>query len=214
MIITRVKKSSSVIDVQKPPKIVVEHLEPKLSTWLQFEYENASKLLGKNILFTNVKSRRAREKLRRLGGVERQSVLDIFPHEKLVILDPRAKKALAPRDLDGDTIAVVGGILGEHPPRGRTRALLTSKAPKAKTRNLGREQFTIDSAVYVAKTIIGGKKISAIPLKRGLILRVKLKPSGVYEVELPYVYPIVANKPLISRKLLKYLTGTKSPKIV
>jgi ribosome biogenesis SPOUT family RNA methylase Rps3 len=200
--------------MQKPPKIVVEHLEPKLSAWLLFEYENASKLLGKKILFTNVKSGHAREMLRRFGGVERRSVLDIFPHEKLVILDPRAKRTLAPRDFDGNTVAVVGGILGEHPPRGRTRALLTSKVPKAKTRNLGHEQFTIDGAVYIAKTIMGGKKISAIPIKSGLILRVKLKPRGVYEVELPYVYPIVKGSPLISKKLLKYLTGTKSPKIV
>jgi len=200
--------------VQKPLKIVVEHLEPKLSTWLLFEYENTSKLLRKNILFTNVKSRYARWKLRGLGGVERRSVLDIFPHEKLVILDPRAKKALAPRDLNGDAIAVVGGILGDRPPRGRTRTLLTSKAPKAKIRNLGRDQFPIDSAVYVIQTIMHGKKISAILIKRGLILRVKLKPSGVYEVELPYVYPIVANKPFISSKLLKYLTGTRRPKIV
>jgi len=200
--------------VRKPPKIVVEHLEPKLSAWLLFEYENASKLLGKNVLFTNVKSRRAREKLRRFGGVERRSVLDIFPNEKLAILDPRAKRALAPRDFDGNTVAVVGGILGEHPPRGRTRAFLASKAPKAKTRNLGHEQFTIDSAVYVTKTIMGGKKISAIPLTRGLILRVKLKPSGVYEVELPYVYPLVKGSPLVSKKLLKYLTGTQNPEIL
>lgn len=200
--------------MQKPPKIIVEHLEPKLSTWLLFEYENASKLLGKNILFTNVKSGRAREKLRRFGRVERRSVLEIFLHEKLVILDPRAKRALAPRDFDGDTIAVVGGILGEHPPRGRTRAFLASKAPKAKTRNLGHEQFTIDGALYVVKIVIGGKKISTTPIKRGLVLRIKLKPSGVYEVGLPYAYPIIKGSPLISKKLLKYLTGTKSPKIV
>ena len=197
--------------MQRSPKIVVEHLEPKLSDWLLFEYENAAKL-GKNILFTNVKSGRA--KFKRFSEVESRSVLEIFPQERLVILDPLAKKRLAHDDLAGGAIAVIGGILGDHPPRGRTRALLTSKAPKAKIRNLGRDQFPIDSAVYVVQTIMQEKELSTIPIKRGLILRVKLKPSGVYEVELPYVYPIVANKPLVSKKILKYLTGTQSPKIV
>jgi len=195
------------------PKIVIEHLEPKLSTWLLFEYENSSKLLKKNILFTNVKSRRTKERLMRFGKVKRRSVLDIFSHKKLVILDPHAKKVLAPKDLSRDTIAVVGGILGEHPPRGRTKALLTTKAPNAKTRNLGREQFTIDGAVYIIKKIIEDKKISAIPTKHGLILRAKLKPSGVYEVELPYAYPVVAGKPIISEKLVHYLMKNKKSKI-
>jgi len=197
----------------KSPKIVIEHLEPKLSTWLLFEYENASKLLKKNILFTNVKSARARKKLRKFGRVDRRSVLDIFPHEKLLILDSRAKKALAPGDLEGDVIAVVGGILGEHPPRDRTKTLLTQRAPAAKTRNIGKWQFAIDGAAYVTKLIASGRKLRSISIKRRLILRVKLKPSGVHEVMLPYAYPLVRGSPLIPKKLLKYLTGVPNPKI-
>jgi len=195
------------------PKIVIEHLEPKLSTWLLFEYENVSKIFKKKVWFTNVKNNDAQKKLKKLGTVRRQSVLKIFPHEKLVILDPRAKKTLAPKNLK-NAIAVVGGILGEHPALGRTKILLTSKAPNAKSRNLSREQLTIDGAAYIAKKIIEGKKTSTIPTKHGLILRTKLKPSGVYEVELPYAYPIVAGKPVISKKLLHYLTKIKNPKIV
>jgi len=195
------------------PKIVIEHLEPKLSTWLLFEYENASKLLKKNILFTNVKSARARKKLRKFGRVDRRSVLDIFPREKLLILDSRAKKALAPGDLEGNVIAVVGGILGEHPPRGRTKTLLTQRAPAAKTRNIGNWQFAIDGAAYVTKLIANGRKLKSISIKRGLILRVKLKPSGVHEVLLPYAYPIVDGRPLISKKLLHYMMNVKNPEI-
>ena len=194
------------------PKIVIEHLEPKLSTWLLFEYENASKIFKKKVWFTNVKNNEVQKKLKKLGTVRQQSVLKIFPHEKLVILDPRAKKTLVPEDLK-DAIAVVGGILGEHPALGRTKILLTSKAPNAKSRNLSREQFTIDGAVYIAKKIIEGKKNSAIPIKHGLILRTKLKPSGVYEVELPYTYPVVAGKPIISEKLVHYLMKNKKSKI-
>jgi len=195
------------------PKIVIEHLEPKLSTWLLFEYENASKIFKKKVWFTNVKNNDAWKKLKKLGTVKQQSVLKIFPNEKIVILDPRAKKTLEPTDLK-DGIAVVGGILGEHPALGRTKILLTSKVPNAKARNLGREQFTIDGTVYIVKKIIEGKKISAIPIKHGLILRTKLEPSGVYEVELPYAYPVVAGKPVISEKLGHYLMKNKNPKIV
>jgi len=196
----------------KQPKIVIEHLEPKLSCWLLFEYENVSKIFKKKVWFTNVKNNEVQKKLKKLGTVRQQSVLKIFPHEKLVILDPRAKKTLVPEDLK-DAIAVVGGILGEHPALGRTKILLTSKAPNAKSRNLSREQFTIDGAVYIAKKIIEGKKNSAIPIKHGLILRTKLKPSGVYEVELPYTYPVVAGKPIISEKLVHYLMKNKKSKI-
>ena len=193
-------------------KIVIEHLEPELGSWLLFEYENASKIFKKKVWFTNVKNNEVQKKLKKLGTVRQQSVLKIFPHEKLVILDPRAKKTLVPEDLK-DAIAVVGGILGEHPALGRTKILLTSKAPNAKSRNLSREQFTIDGAVYIAKKIIEGKKNSAIPIKHGLILRTKLKPSGVYEVELPYTYPVVAGKPIISEKLVHYLMKNKKSKI-
>jgi len=91
--------------------------------------------------------------------------------------------------------------------------LLTLKAPKVKARNLGSWQFTIDGAAYVAKLIAGGKKLQSVPIKRGLVLRAKLRPSGVHEVLLPYAYPIVAGKPLISKKLVRYLMNGKTPEI-
>jgi len=167
-------------------------------------------VLGKSLIFTNIK--RPPRTLTKLSTIKRQSALRLFPHETL-ILDPRAKKTLTPQDLKGDSIAVIGGILGEHPPRGRTRTLLTLKAPKAKARNLGNWQFTIDGAAYVTNLIASGKKLELIPVKCGLVLRANFKPSGVHEVLLPYAYPIVANKPLISNKLVNYLMNAKNPKI-
>lgn len=195
-------------EVDRGVKVAIEHLEPVLSKWLRYEYENAARVLGKSLIFTNIK--RPPKILAKLSTAKRQSALRIFPHETLVILDPRAKKTLTPQDMEGGGVAVIGGILGEHPPRGKTRTLLTLKAPKAKARNLGNWQFTIDGAACVAKLIAGGKKLQSIPIKRGLVLSAKLRPSGVHEVLLPYAYPIVAGRPLISRKLLKYLTGTKT----
>ena len=207
----RRKQNSQGCEGHRGVKVVIEHLEPALSKWLLYEYENAAKALGKSLIFTNIK--RPPRILAKLNIVERRSALRIFPQETLVILDPRAKKTLTPQDMKGDSIAVVGGILGGHPPRGRTKALLTLKAPNAKARNLDNWQFTIDGAAYVATLIAGGKKLQSVPIKRGLVLRTKLRPSGVHEVLLPYAYPIVAGKPLISKKLVRYLTGAKNPKI-
>jgi len=198
--------------VRNQPKIIIEHLEPELSKWLLFEYESASNIFKKKVWFTNIKNKGALKKLKKLGTTKRQSVLKIFPHEKLLILDPCAKKTLTPDDLK-DAVAVIGGILGEHPPRGRTKTLLTLKAPKAKARNLGNWQFTIDGAAYVTKLVASGKKLESVPIKRDLVLKAKLRPSGVHEVLLPYAYPIVAGRPLISKKLVNYLMGAKNAKI-
>jgi ribosome biogenesis SPOUT family RNA methylase Rps3 len=205
------RSEKNTLHIRDQPKIIIEHLEPELSRWLLFEYENASNILKKEVWFTNIK-KSALKKLKKLGTTSCQSALKVFPHKKLLILDPRAKKTLTPDDLK-DSIVVIGGILGEYPPRGRTKTLLTLKAPKAKARNLGNWQFTIDGAAYIAKLVANGKKLESIPIKCNLVLKTKLKPSGVHEVLLPYAYPVVAGRPLISNKLVNYLMGSKNVEI-
>jgi len=81
--------------------VAIEHLEPKLSRWLWYEYESASKIIGRDsILFTNVKNERERAKLQKLGEVRRESVLEICPSERILILDPRAPKPLRPSEVE------------------------------------------------------------------------------------------------------------------
>lgn len=191
-------------------KVAIEHLEPRLSTWLWCEYESASKIVGKDsILFTNVKGGRERAKLRRLGEVRRESVLEIFPSERILILDPRARKPLKPNETK-DRVVIIGGILGDHPPRGRTRKLLTDFAPGAAARHIGRWQFTIDGSAYVAREVARGKRLDEIPVKRGLVIRRRLRPSGWHEIRLPYAYPVVGGYPLVSKRLVEYLTRRSS----
>ena len=191
-------------------KVAIEHLEPKLGAWLLCEYENASKILGKDsILFANMKDARERSKLRRLGEVRRESVLEIFPCERLLILDPRALKRLKPMDIK-DRVIVIGGILGDHPPRGRTERLLTDFAPDAIARNIGKWQFTIDGSAHVAKEVAKGKELDEVPIQRGLVIRRRLRPSGWHEIRLPYAYPVVGGVPLISKRLVEYLTRRTS----
>jgi len=184
---------------------VIEHLESEIGKWLLYEYEHASEIVGKNrLMFTNVKKEGWRRLLSRLGTVEEKSAIEVFNHEKVVVLDPKAELPLTPEDFAGKEAVILGGILGDHPPKGRTRKLLTRRFKKTATvRNLGKGQFSIDGAVYVAKLVSEGTPLKAIPVQKGLSL--KLNQHG--EVYLPYAYPMRDGKPLISQKLVAYLTS-------
>jgi ribosome biogenesis SPOUT family RNA methylase Rps3 len=195
----------------KKPRIVIEHLEPELSEWLWYEYANASKIAGREFIwFTNVRDDQTFKSLNKLGTVKRENILELLPHEDLVILDPQAAEPLTPRDCDREAVLVVGGILGDRPPKGRTKSLLTKRAPRARARQIGDHQFAIDGSVYVALEVARGKFLQEIPIKRGLVLKKKLGRRGWHEIELPYAYPLVKESPLISKELINYLLREES----
>ncbi|MBX5321419.1 MAG: SAM-dependent methyltransferase [Candidatus Bathyarchaeota archaeon] len=188
------------------PIFAIEHLEQKISKWLLFEYENATEIVGKkSLLFTNVKKESEKLALSKLGAVENKSVIEVFNPEKVVVLDPKAKLALKPEDFASKEAVVVGGILGDYPPKGRTSKLLTKHFPKATMRNIGRAQFTIDGAVYMAKLVSEGTSLEKIPVKKGL----SIKLNKYMTVHLPYAYPLKNGKPVISQKLIAYLRSDK-----
>ncbi|MEM2092747.1 MAG: SAM-dependent methyltransferase [Candidatus Bathyarchaeia archaeon] len=184
------------------PIFVIEHLESELGRWLFYEYAHASKIVGKErLLFTNVKVKKEALKLKKLGGVEERTAADIFTPDKVIILDPRAEHPLKPDDFWSIEAIIIGGILGDHPPKGRTFSLITSRFLSAAARNIGRYQFSIDGAVYVAKLVSQGIRLEQIPIKRGLRIRL----NDYAEVYLPYAYPLQDGQPVISRKLISYL---------
>ncbi len=181
---------------------VIEHLEPKLSEWLRIEYSHAARIVGrKELLITNVKRKNEFRKLAGVARVERKRACELFKQRELIVLDPRARKKLSPTDVQNRKAVVVGGILGEEPPLGRTKKLLTKSLPGALARNLGKHQFAIDGAAYVAKQVLEGKRLEGVSVQRGL----KIQISEVYSTFLPYAFPLVKEKPLISRELVAYL---------
>jgi len=181
---------------------VIEHLEPKLSEWLHIEYSHAARIVGrKRLLITNVKKRGEFRKLVKIARVERKRACELFKQRKLIVLDPRARKKLSPTDMRGRGVIVIGGILGEDPPLGRTRELLTQTLSRASARNLGKEQLAIDNATYVAKQVSEGKSLEEVPVQHGLEIQI----SKVQSTFLPYTFPLVKGKPLISRELIAYL---------
>ncbi len=181
---------------------VIEHLELKLSEWLHIEYSHAAQIVGrKRLLITNVKKRGELCKLVEIARVERKPARELFKQRELIVLDPRARKKLSPTDMRSRGVIVVGGILGEDPPLGRTRELLTRTLPRAPARNLGKEQFAIDGAIYMAKRVGEGKSLEKVPVQHGLEIQI----SEVHSTFLPYAFPLVGRKPLISRELIAYL---------
>ena len=78
---------------------------------------------------------------------------------------------------------------------------MTVRLPKATVRNLGKEQFSIDGAAYMAKLVSKGKRIEEIPVKKGLTIKL----NRFAEIYLPYAYPLKEGKPVISEGLIEYL---------
>jgi len=194
---------------------VVEHLEDHASRWISAEYEHARKLVGTKLVITN--AGRFCDQLSRIVGGDacfRESILELMGRlyqrpEKVIVLDPRAARRLEPHEAAEAEAIVVGGILGDHPPRGRTWSLLTEKAARMgmKARNLGPRQLSIDGAVYVAHLVAQGTRLEDVELVENPSIEIELGDGLVREVVLPFAYPVVNGKPLIYEKVVRLLRG-------
>lgn len=179
--------------------IIIEHLEPKLWPWCKIEYKSISKLVKKpNLWFTNIKQNNSR--LGSFGKTLSSSVINM-DLDNVCVLDPDAKKQLTPKEAKKFKYFVIGGILGDYPPKKRTKVELTKKIKGSQARNMGSKQFSTDNAVYVLNKIINGTPISKIKFQNKL----NLKINDIESIELPYYYPLVNGKPRISKELVKYL---------
>jgi len=190
---------------------VIEHLEDEVGKWVLLEYENVARIVSKeNLIITNVRNCGELGKIAKCVNKDVTSFLRKHEQDNIIILDPKADKVLEPWDFVDNklNIIIIGGILGDHPPKGRTWKLLTTKILEkgfnVKVRNLGKEQLTIDGAAYVAYLIFKGKRLSEIPFQEGL--RIVRKIGLIeHEIILPYKYPVLDGKPLVNPKLIEYL---------
>lgn len=185
------------------PLLAIEHLEDHVSRWLWAEYKHASMLAGERLVFTN--GRCFCRRLNRLAKCYEESIVELAGKlytspSKVIVLDPLAPETLEPEEARQADVIVVGGILGDHPPRGRTRRLLTSRMRGALARNIGEGQFSIDGAVYVALRVLEGARVRDIEVVRGLSVRAEA--AGLeFEVELPYAYPVENGRPVVAPEL-------------
>lgn len=187
---------------------IIEHLEPKLWEWCILEYEHISETIGKdNLWFTNIKNPKEAKILEKIGKVFEKSVSELNLN-KICILDPESDKLLKPKDKDKFEYVVFGGILGDYPPRKRTKQELTIKFPNCETRNIGKEQMSTDNAVFTVKQILNGKNFNQLKFEDN----VRIEINEFESIDLPYRYNLVDNKLFISKKLLKQLKEGKEIK--
>ncbi len=193
------------------PIIVIEHLEEALSPWLILEYRHASAIAGReNLVFTNVPPNYTRL-LSRYGRVVNESVVrlvksGVLKASEVIILDPNASRRIEYEDFLRARYFVVGGILGDHPPRGRTYANITSKLPECEARNIGEQQFSIDGTVYYIMYLFRNRGIAGL----GFVDGVTVETDHGY-VYLPYRYPLVEGRPLLAPGLEYYIRYRRLP---
>lgn len=182
------------------PIFIIEHLEPKLWAWCVIEYKHMSRIVGRgNIWFTNIAKKYSR-KLEKYGTVFTKSVKDMNL-ENICVLDPAAENILMPIDEKKFQYFIFGGILGDYPPRKRTKEELTRFLKNSATRNIGKEQLSTDGAVFVVHEILNGKKFSELKFQKGVDVRI----NSVESTHLPFKYVLKNGKPLMSKELIKYL---------
>ncbi|WP_456367200.1 hypothetical protein [Thermococcus sp.] len=179
------------------PYLVIEHLE-EISDWLWLEYKHVSEWWGDRLVFTNVLPEE-RERLAKLGSVIGESVTRFpFDRSKIIVLDLQAEEELKPEDIEEETIIVVGGILGDAVPRGRTREFITSKMEGVKVRHIGKPQFSIDGASIVAKLIAEGRRLEEIDYEENPTIKL----DEFSEITLHYAVPKLDGKLLVTPGLI------------
>ncbi|MBI2632105.1 hypothetical protein HYW75_03815 [Candidatus Pacearchaeota archaeon] len=186
--------------LKEKPIFIIEHLEREIWPWCRIEYQNISKIVGKeNLWFTNIKNKDVK-KLKKYGRIYSDSIKNLNL-KYACILDPESPIALSQKKAKKFRYFIFGGILGDNPPKKRTKEELTNVINLFPTFNIGEEQMSTDNAVYVVKKITEGKNLKDIKFKNN----VEVKINKIESTILPYKYALVKGKPLISKKLLKYL---------
>jgi ribosome biogenesis SPOUT family RNA methylase Rps3 len=187
--------------MKKQPTLVIEHCEPTVSEWLMLEYRHAAKLWDGELIFTRVTDKKTTTMLQKLGTVEKKKAKDVFSNTQCIVLDPQAKKPLSPKDCQIFDVIIIGGLLGYEKPQGRTKKLIIDKSD-FETRHLGKFQLSIDGAVFVTKAIHLGLNLKDLEIAR----EIEIIHDQIHSTILPFGYPIIENKPVITPGLVKYLT--------
>ena len=172
------------------PLIAVHVLEEKPSRWLVEEIVESCRfasLRGLGFKAVNVVDPRLQAELARRGVPWSWGYVDAL-RGNCILLDLRAERRLEPWEAAAAEAIIVGGIMGDNPPRGRTYILASQYYTGCARRSLGPAQLSIDGAVKVASLVAGGTSLDEIEVVEGLTVEVET-PLGRVEVELPFGYP-------------------------
>lgn len=190
-------------------KFIIEHMEPDVSEWSLLEYKHISEIVGKdNLIFTNVK--KDKEKLIDLGKVYEKGLSELGKElgESMCLLDMDSDILLTTDDKNRFRYFVFGGILGDNPRQHRTKVLKDQL--KCETRNLGKQQMSTNTAVYVTKKILDGTKFEEIKFGDELEIIMDEDDESGESVILPFRYVVENDKVILPDGLIDYLKNKKS----
>jgi len=196
------------------PVVIIEHLEEGITPWILLEYRHISRFYGSEcVIFTNMPAK-YHGIIRKYGTPLEESIVDIIGRnaikaEDVIILDPSSPKELTYDILSKARYVVIGGILGDHPPKKRTWEYISSRLGHVAAYNIGKGQYSIDGAVYYIYYMYVNKSMDGYKYVDGLALET---PSGI--IHLPFRYPMVDGKPFISEELVYYIVNRKIPENV
>ena len=173
------------------PLVVVEHMEEYPTRWLLAEYLVAAREAwshGADFLVTGVRDGPLQSLLDGMGiPWAWEHAWEAFDYPGTIVLDLWAERDLDPLEAASARVFVVGGIMGDHPPRGRGR-LLAMGFDWASMRRLGPRQMSIHTTVWALMRVRSGVRVEDLPLVEGAEIEVE-GPLGKYSVFLPFAYP-------------------------
>jgi len=185
--------------------VLIDNMESRVSRWLVEEYCEAARVAeaaGLELYISGLVTPELEAILAR-RGVRLLRDSSVCNRPDSILLDLWAEKTLDPSEIWGVRCFIIGGIMGDHPPRGRTR-LLYDRYPYVARRNLGRLQFSIDGAVKMLVKVLSGMRVEEIEIVYPAVLELR-GPLGSFTVELPYAYPLVGGKPWVAEGVVRLL---------
>ncbi|KAG0174806.1 hypothetical protein DFQ28_004457 [Apophysomyces sp. BC1034] len=136
---------------------IIEHMEDDMHEWCVLEYKHMLLNLGPDHLYFSSLTEKCLnesmpEELKK-AHCHTEDVLNLpnVDPKDVCLLDPSATKELAPEDGDLFKYFLFGGILGDDPPKDRTKEL---RKLGFEGRRLGPVQMTTDTAVNVTKRVV------------------------------------------------------------
>jgi ribosome biogenesis SPOUT family RNA methylase Rps3 len=186
--------------------VVVDNMEVRASRWVVEEYVESSRVAESNgikFYVTGLVTPELEALLARRGVEVIWDSRSLCNRPDSILLDLWAEKTLDPLEVWGARCFIIGGIMGDHPPKGRTR-LLYEKYPYAAKRNLGPLQFSVDGTVKMLAKVLKGMRVEEVDIVYPVSLEVK-GYLGTVTVELPYAYPAESGRPMIAESIIRLL---------
>lgn len=196
-------------------KYIIEHMEEGFSEWVILEYAQVLRDVGaENLVLSSLPAGTTAEQIpKKLLDMGLQWTTKDLAHihedvpgigamqnGRVCLLDPRATSDLQPAEAETFDFFVFGGILGDHPPRDRTKELKEAYPDLLVGRRLGDKQMTTDTAIRTTQLIVKDQK----PFEQIKFFDYPEFKFSKYEAtEMPFRYVVDAQgKPILPEGML------------